>query len=253
MTQGKAIIFSAPSGAGKTTIVRHLLGITDLKLTFSVSATTRTRRPYEIDGKDYYFISTEEFIARKDADAFVEWEEVYTNQYYGTLKSEIEKIWAEGRNVIFDLDVLGGLNLKKIFGDRALAVFVKPPSIESLRFRLRNRSTETAEKIAMGWHLDGKVSAVLGTHTHVQTADARILPNGTAYITDVGMTGPYDSVLGMQKEIALKRFILQTAHKYETATDDVRLCGANVVLDEQTGKALSIEPFMFPEPARKVG
>jgi len=111
----------------------------------------------------------------------------------------------------------------------------------------------TAEKIAMGWHLDGKVSAVLGTHTHVQTADARILPNGTAYITDVGMTGPYDSVLGMQKEIALKRFILQTAHKYETATDDVRLCGANVVLDEQTGKALSIEPFMFPEPARKVG
>jgi metallophosphoesterase (TIGR00282 family) len=111
----------------------------------------------------------------------------------------------------------------------------------------------TAEKIAMGWHLDGKVSAVLGTHTHVQTADARILPNGTAYITDVGMTGPYDSVLGMQKEIALKRFILQTAHKYETATDDVRLCGANVVLDEQTGKALSIEPFMYPEPARKVG
>lgn len=149
MTQGKAIIFSAPSGAGKTTIVRHLLGISDLKLSFSVSATTRTKRPYEVDGKDYFFISTEEFIVKKNADEFVEWEEVYTNQFYGTLKSEIEKIWAEGRHVIFDLDVLGGLNLKKIFGDRALAVFVKPPSIESLRFRLRNRSTETAEKIAM--------------------------------------------------------------------------------------------------------
>ncbi len=149
MNQGKAIIFSAPSGAGKTTIVHHLLGIDELKLSFSVSATTRTRRPYEVDGKDYHFISVPEFIRRKDAGEFVESEEVYPGQYYGTLKSEIEKIWSEGRIVIFDLDVLGGLNLKKIFGDRALAVFVKPPSIESLRFRLRNRSTETAEKIAM--------------------------------------------------------------------------------------------------------
>lgn len=111
----------------------------------------------------------------------------------------------------------------------------------------------TAEKIAMGWHLDGKVSAVLGTHTHIQTADARILPNGTAYVTDVGMTGPYDSVLGMQKEIALKRFILQTAHKYETATDDMRICGANVIIDEQTGKAISIKPFMYPSPITDIG
>jgi guanylate kinase len=149
MNQGKAIIFSAPSGAGKTTIVHHLLGIEDLKLSFSVSATTRSKRVHEIDGKDYHFIQVDDFLVRARGGEFVEWEEVYSGQYYGTLKSEIEKIWSEGRNVIFDLDVLGGLNLKKIFGDNALAVFVKPPSIESLRFRLRNRSTETAEKIAM--------------------------------------------------------------------------------------------------------
>lgn len=109
----------------------------------------------------------------------------------------------------------------------------------------------TAEKMAMGWHLDGRVSAVLGTHTHTQTADARILPNGTAFISDVGMTGPYDSVLGMNKDIALKRFILQTAHKYETAENDVKMCGAFVKVDEQTGKAISIEPFIFPEFSRQ--
>lgn len=108
----------------------------------------------------------------------------------------------------------------------------------------------SAEKMAMGWHLDGKVSAVLGTHTHTQTADARILPNGTAFISDVGMTGPYDSVLGMNKEIALKRFILQTAHKYEPAENEVKMCGAFVRVDEQTGKAISIEPFIFPEFSR---
>lgn len=149
MNQGKAIIFSAPSGAGKTTIVHHLLSIPDLKLAFSVSATTRAKRVHEVDGKDYHFVSSEEFLLRAKNGEFVEWEEVYQGQYYGTLKAEIEKIWSQGQHVIFDLDVLGGLNLKKIFGDRALSVFVKPPSIETLRFRLRNRSTETAEKIAM--------------------------------------------------------------------------------------------------------
>jgi guanylate kinase len=149
LTQGKAIIFSAPSGAGKTTIVHHLLNNPDLRLSFSVSATSRARRTHEEDGKDYHFLSASTFLQKAKNGDFLEWEEVYKDQYYGTLKSEIEKIWAEGKNVIFDVDVVGGLNLKKIFGDKALAVFVQPPSIEVLRFRLRNRSTETAEKIAM--------------------------------------------------------------------------------------------------------
>lgn len=110
----------------------------------------------------------------------------------------------------------------------------------------------TAEKVAMGWHLDGEVSAVLGTHTHIQTADARILPKGTAYLTDVGMTGPYDSVLGMKKDIAIKRFLLQTAHKYEVAEQDVRICGVHLLIDESSGAARSIQPFMMPEPRRTV-
>lgn len=149
MAQGKAIIFSAPSGAGKTTIVRHMLAIEDLRLSFSVSATSRPKRGHEIDGKDYYFLSAEDFLNKAKAGEFLEWEEVYKDQYYGTLKAEIERIWEEGKNVIFDVDVIGGLNLKKIFGEKALAIFVQPPSIEVLNFRLRNRSTETPEKIAM--------------------------------------------------------------------------------------------------------
>lgn len=108
----------------------------------------------------------------------------------------------------------------------------------------------TAEKVAMGWHLDGRVSAVIGTHTHIQTNDARILPRGTAYLTDSGMSGPYDSVLGMKKDIALKRFMLQTAHKYEVAEGDVRVCGVHLRVDEQSGKAISVEPFSVPEPNR---
>lgn len=149
MSSGKAIIFSAPSGAGKTTIVRHLMGIPELHLSFSVSATTRARRDYERDGVDYYFISVDDFLLRARQGEFIEWEEVYENQYYGTLKSEIERIWSGGGHVIFDLDVVGGLNLKKILGERALSLFVKPPSIEVLDQRLRARSTETPEKIAL--------------------------------------------------------------------------------------------------------
>jgi guanylate kinase len=149
LQQGKAIIFSAPSGAGKTTIVRHLLNIPSLKLSFSVSATSRPIRGKEENGKDYYFLSASDFMTRVKSGDFLEWEEVYTDQYYGTLKSEIHRIWESGYNVIFDVDVVGGLNLKKIFGNNALAIFVQPPSIEVLNFRLRNRSTETPEKIAM--------------------------------------------------------------------------------------------------------
>jgi guanylate kinase len=146
---GKAIIFSAPSGSGKTTLVHHLLGLPGLNLAFSVSATSRPRRGAEKDGQDYHFITPQEFVERVKKGDFIEWEEVYRDQYYGTLRSEIEHFWSQGKNVIFDVDVVGGLNLKKNFGEKALAIFVQPPSIETLRFRLRNRSTETDEKIAM--------------------------------------------------------------------------------------------------------
>lgn len=144
---GKVIIISAPSGAGKTTIVKHLMGITDLKLTFSVSACTRPRREEEIDGRDYHFMTVDRFKALIDDGAFIEWEEVYKNSYYGTLKSEVEKIWATNRHVLFDVDVMGGVNLKDKYRDDALAVFIMPPSIEVLKLRLEKRGTESAEKI----------------------------------------------------------------------------------------------------------
>ena len=143
---GKLIIFSAPSGAGKTTLVHHLLS-KKFGLEFSISATTRAIRKGEVDGKDYHFLGVEGFKQRIAEDAFIEWEEVYTNNFYGTLRSEVERIWSEGKTVIFDVDVIGGLNLKKIFGAQALAVFVQPPSVNELERRLRHRSTETEEKI----------------------------------------------------------------------------------------------------------
>lgn len=145
-TTGRCIIFSAPSGAGKTTIVHHLLK-QDLDLEFSVSACSRDMRPNEVDGEDYYFLGIEEFKKRITENAFIEYEEVYPDHFYGTLKSEIERIWKKGKHVIFDVDVVGGLNLKKIFGSRALAIFVMPPSIEDLEGRLRNRKTETEDRI----------------------------------------------------------------------------------------------------------
>lgn len=144
--KGKCIIFSAPSGAGKTTIVRNLLG-RDLGLEFSVSACSRDPRPNEIDGKDYHFLGADKFRQRIQENAFVEWEEVYSNNFYGTLKSEMERIWSKGNTVIFDVDVIGGLNLKKKFKEDALAIFVKPPSYEELEKRLRGRSTESEDKI----------------------------------------------------------------------------------------------------------
>ena len=146
--KGKLIIFSAPSGAGKTTIVRHLLD-KDLNLEFSVSATSRAPRPNEINGKDYYFLTENEFKQKIDNNEFLEWEEVYKGVFYGSLKSEVERIRNLGKNVIFDVDVVGGLNIKKFYGYEALAIFVQPPSIEELRKRLISRSTETEEKIQM--------------------------------------------------------------------------------------------------------
>ena len=144
--QGKAIIFSAPSGAGKTTIVRYLLE-KELPLLFSISACSRNRRPNEIDGKDYYFLSIDDFKAKVANNAFVEWEEVYENNFYGTLKSEIDRIWSSHQHVVFDVDVVGGLNLKKYFGDRALSIFIEPPSLDVLFKRLKNRATETEKSL----------------------------------------------------------------------------------------------------------
>lgn len=148
-TQGKCIIFSAPSGAGKTTIVRHLLNNTKLPLGFSVSATSRAPRTHEEDGVDYHFIDAKAFKKLIEQEAFIEWEEVYTDHFYGTLKSELERHWSAGKAVVFDVDVVGGLNLKKICSSHALALFIQAPSIDVLEERLRNRKTETEERILL--------------------------------------------------------------------------------------------------------
>ncbi|CAM3920409.1 guanylate kinase [Flavobacterium sinopsychrotolerans] len=148
-TGGKLIVFSAPSGSGKTTIVRHLLGKEDLNLEFSISAASREPRGEEVNGKDYYFMSTEEFKKHIKNEDFLEWEEVYRDNFYGTLKSEVERIWAKGKNVIFDIDVSGGLRIKHKFPEETLAVFVKPPSVDELKRRLKERSTESDDKINM--------------------------------------------------------------------------------------------------------
>ena len=149
MNKGKLLVFSAPSGSGKTTIVRHLLAQPELNLEFSISAATRELRGEEVNGKDYYFMSIEEFKKHIKADDFIEWEEVYRDNFYGTLKSEVERIWANGKNVIFDIDVAGGLRIKSKFPKETLAVFVKPPSVDELKRRLKERSTESEDKINM--------------------------------------------------------------------------------------------------------
>lgn len=144
--EGKLFIFSAPSGSGKTTIVKNLLQ-KNLNLEFSISATNRPKRKNETNGKDYYFLSTSDFMKKIKNDEFVEWEEVYDNRFYGTLKSELQRIWNKGNHVIFDVDVVGGLNIKKQYQNKALSVFIMPPNINILEQRLRNRSTDSDKDI----------------------------------------------------------------------------------------------------------
>ena len=144
--EGKLIIFSAPSGSGKTTIVKRLLAVFP-QFEFSVSATSRKPRGTERDGVDYFFLTQEEFARRVKAGDFVEWEEVYGGTCYGTLRSEMERIWAKGNVIVFDVDVMGGINLKRIFGANACSIFIMPPSIEELRRRLEGRGTDSAETI----------------------------------------------------------------------------------------------------------
>ncbi len=145
-TQGKLIVVSAPSGSGKTTLVRHLLA-TIPGISFSVSATSRAMREGELDGRDYYFLNAEEFRHRVDAGDFIEWEEVYPGVYYGTLKSEVQRLTEKGNHVVFDVDVIGGLNIKHQFGNQALAIFVMAPSVEALEKRLRSRCTDSEESL----------------------------------------------------------------------------------------------------------
>ena len=189
MQQGKLIIFSAPSGAGKTTIVHHLLGKIP-QLAFSVSATTRAKRGNEVNGKDYYFISKEEFLHRIAKKEFVEFEEVYTDNFYGTLRSEIERLWKEGKHVIFDIDVAGGLRIKHKFPEQTLAVFVKPPSIDELKIRLKKRSTESDDKINMRI---AKASVELATAPHFD----KIIKN---YDLDIAKDEAYQLVKAFVKD-----------------------------------------------------
>ncbi len=147
MKKGKLVVFSAPSGSGKTTIVHYLLAQKELNLAFSISATSRHKRGEEIDGQDYYFISPKKFKKLIKKENFIESEEVYKDNFYGTLKKEVKRLRKEGKNVIFDIDVIGGLNIKKQFPKKTLAIFVQPPSLQEMERRLRGRKTDTEEKI----------------------------------------------------------------------------------------------------------
>lgn len=160
MEGGKLIVFSAPSGSGKTTVVRHLIDQDDLNLEFSISATSREKRKDELEAKDYYFLSTEAFKEKIRNGEFLEWEEVYPDNFYGTLKTEVERIWNKGKHVIFDIDVSGGLRIKRKYPEATLAVFIKPPSIDELKIRLKKRKTENDDKINMRI---AKASAELAT------------------------------------------------------------------------------------------
>ena len=178
---GKSIIVSAPSGAGKTTIVHQLM--TEIPaLAFSISACSRSARPLEQEGKDYYFLGVEGFKKAIENQEFIEWEEVYTDHYYGTLRREVQRLWDEGKVIIFDVDVVGGLNLKALFKEHALSVFIKPPSVEILEKRLRARETESEERIALrikksGWELSQAESfdvCILNDDLEKAVSDAKI-------------------------------------------------------------------------------
>jgi guanylate kinase len=170
LENGKLIIFSAPSGSGKTTVVKYLLNSIP-ELAFSISATTRHKRPGEIDGRDYYFLSPEEFRKKIDNGEFLEYEEVYNGLYYGTLRSEIERLWDGGHHVVFDVDVEGGLNIKKQFGDRALAVFLRPPGMQVLMARLKARDTEVEH------HLQERIDKALHELKYEDQFDVVIINN----------------------------------------------------------------------------
>lgn len=191
---GKLLIFSAPSGSGKTTIVRHLLQYPELNLEFSVSCTTRKPRGEEKDAQHYYFLSLKDFKQHIKNGDFVEWEEVYRDNFYGTLRSEVERIWAKGKNVIFDIDVAGGLRIKKKFPEQTLAVFVKPPSVDELKIRLKQRKTESESKINMRI---AKASVELATAPQFD----KIIKN---YDLDTAKQEAYDlvaSFVGLAKEL----------------------------------------------------
>lgn len=158
--RGKLVVLSAPSGSGKTTLVQYLLDQENLNLGFSISATSRQARGDEQHKKDYYFLSLKEFKQHIKNNDFLEWEEVYRDNFYGTLKTEIERLWALGKHVIFDIDVVGGLSIKRIYPDRTIALFIKPPSVDELKIRLKNRKTESEDKINMRI---AKASAELAT------------------------------------------------------------------------------------------
>lgn len=181
---GKSIIVSAPSGAGKTTIVHRLM--TEIPaLAFSISACSRSARPMEQEGKDYYFMGVEGFKKAIENQEFIEWEEVYTDHYYGTLRREVQRLWDEGKVIIFDVDVVGGLNLKALFKEHALSVFIKPPSVEILEKRLRARETESEERIALrikksGWELSQAESfdiCILNDDLEKAVSDAKMQVN----------------------------------------------------------------------------
>ena len=184
---GKSIIVSAPSGAGKTTIVRKLMEQVP-SLAFSISACSRNARPNEIHGKDYYFLGLDGFKSAIEQQEFIEWEEVYQDHYYGTLKKEVQRLWSAGKVVIFDVDVVGGMNLKKLFQEKALSVFIEPPSLEVLEHRLRSRETETEDRITLriekaGWEMaQAKAFDVSIRNEDLSTAIAEAMSHVTAFI-----------------------------------------------------------------------